>query len=58
MACQTVPQTEKTGCRVMPLATAPYRDIRANMEQMSAPAGLDHYGRGGLGHGWHPLDHG
>jgi hypothetical protein len=40
-----------TGCRVVPPATGPYRDIRANMEQTSAYKGLDHRGRGCPDHG-------
>jgi hypothetical protein len=31
--CRTVRQAHESGCRVMPAATGPYRDIRANMEQ-------------------------
>jgi hypothetical protein len=35
-ACRDLPDCtagHESGCRVMPAATGPYRDIRANMEQ-------------------------
>ena len=46
--CRDVPDwtsTHESGCHVVPAATGPYRDIRANMEQTWKPEGLDQWGK-------------